>query len=846
MGGPSAAARRLLAQGTPLPDQADEISGVGTWVWDSTSGRAAWSRQVHRIFGTDPGGPPATFETFLTLVHDDDRDALQAAARYAVLVGRPHRVDFRIVRPDGEIREVHSNVASQLAEDGTLLRVVGSVGDVTAARRTARELERTRDLFAGVLDAATEQSIIVTDADGVITVFNHGAESMLGYRAADVIGRMAALSLHDAAEIDARAAELGIEPGFAAVVGTAAHGEPETREWTYRTKTGGELRVMVSVSSIMATSGGGFIHDGFIQVGTNRTAQHAAERALLATEALFEGVFRHAPTGILLADVSAGHLGEILRVNPAMTSITGYSHDQLRRMNVTDLTHPDHLDAHRDRFRRWATGDNPTTEAERRWVHADGRDLWVQFNVNLVTTREGRCLVGLVEDITGRKQAEERLGHLALHDPLTGLPNRALLLDRLEHALESTTRFNARVAALYLDLDGFKRVNDNAGHLVGDEILVMVANRLRDHVRPGDTVARLGGDEFVVVCADLTNTADVHAVADRLLAAIAEPYLHGGEMYYLTTSIGVALATGGTTAKNLLHDADDAMYVAKAAGKNRIYRSDAQDAVVRQRTVRAVRQAQVEGELQLALQRNELLMYGHPVHSLVSGRIAGVEMVLHWEHPIRGLVGPSEFLDVAESSPLMRRIGQRVLAESCRMAATWPATATGFPPMVLVNVSGRELESGSLRADVLAALDSSQLSASRLVLEVAETYAPLMAGPLLDDLNDLRGRGVRLAIDDVGTGYSSLTRLTELPADILKIDHSFVGRIGRDVACDAIVTAIVSIGRSLGLEVIAEGVETAAQVERLAGLGCALAQGFYFSRPEPGANILGLLSNELR
>jgi diguanylate cyclase (GGDEF)-like protein/PAS domain S-box-containing protein len=559
-----------------------------------------------------------------------------------------------------------------------------------------------------------------------------------------------------------------------------------------------------------------------------------------ASRALLQAIFDNAPSGILLADMAGAPAGRLVRVNRAMCRITGYNEQQLLGMSVSDLTHVEHLAAHRLRFQSLATGVDAPEEAERRWVHADGNDIWVQFNVSTMHVNGRSFLIGLVEDITTRKAAEERLNHLALHDALTQLPNRLLLLDRLGHALSASVRSGRPVAVLYLDLDGFKTINDMSGHLVGDELLVLVATRLRSSLRPGDTVARIGGDEFVMVCPEVDDDGHARAVADRLLAVLREPYTQSGQTYHLTASMGVAVSRHGSTAPALLREADDAMYAAKDEGKNRLHRSDVNGATMT-RTARAVRHRTIETELGTALQRDELVMYGQPVFSLPRGHVMAVETLIRWQHPTRGLLAPGEFLDVAETSPLMNDIGRRVLRESCRMATGWRAEMGHPPPDVYVNISGRQLESGTLRTDVLDALESSGLSGRRLVLELTETFTPLIGGSLREDLDDLRLRGVRLAIDDVGTGYSSLSRLTELPVDVLKIDRTFVAQIGQNLTCDAVIKAILNIGETLDLHIVAEGVETIIQARLLTEYGCDTAQGFLFCPPKPEEGLADIL-----
>ena len=545
---------------------------------------------------------------------------------------------------------------------------MGAESDASAEVELAAECDRARDVFAGVLDAATEQSIIGLDADGLITLFNSGAEQMLGYTAAEVIGLPIPPALHDWTEVQARADELGVEPSFRVVVGQALQGGAETRQWTNITRDGRRLTVQVSATALRNPDGQII---GYIKIGTDVTARVRAEQALRSTEARFEAVFDYVPIGMLLAETGGVDGGRMRRVNDALCRITGHAQEQLVGMRVHDLVHPAHQDLQRAAFDSLAQGAEPVVAVERRWVHADGRDIWVQTSGCVITIDEKPFMVGMVEDITARKDAEQRLTHLALHDALTGLPNRALLVDRIDHELAATRRTHNHVAVFFIDLDGFKGVNDTAGHPAGDEVLQMVARRLRNYVRPGDTVARLGGDEFVVVCPDFQNDDQTDALARRLLSVLAEPFLRGDSTHHLTASIGIAVSTSQRDGEKLLRTADDAMYTAKESGKNQAVRHRP-GAELLTRAARAARQISIESELLSALDNDELIMHGQPIFALPRRNIIAVETLIRWNHPTRGLLAPAHFLDVAENSPLMHRIGRRVLHESCRIGADLP------------------------------------------------------------------------------------------------------------------------------------------------------------------------------
>jgi diguanylate cyclase (GGDEF)-like protein len=435
---------------------------------------------------------------------------------------------------------------------------------------------------------------------------------------------------------------------------------------------------------------------------------------------------------------------------------------------------------------------------------------------------------------TARHGAETRLAHQALHDPLTGLPNRALFLDRVELARDRSKRNQYAFALLFLDLDRFKVINDSLGHQAGDELLIEVARRLSACARSGDTVARFGGDEFAVLCDQLASEADVLAVAERITGALRQPVTILGESVVVTASIGVAIGDAHSTAGGMLRDADAAMYRAKEAGRDRV---EVFDDLMR---ARAIRRLTTEQDLRAAISRGELLMHYQPTVELRSRKLVGHEALLRWAHPARGLLGPDQFLDVAEESGLITRIGEfvidRVLADMSD-AAGHPSLRCG---KVAVNVSLRQLADVDLAALVANALETYGIDAGRLCLEVTEHALARDPDRTAAALADLTALGVDIAVDDFGTGYSSLTHLRRFHVDVLKIDRSFVEGLGSDADDTAIVRAVIGLGHALGLLVVAEGVEREDQVDALLAAGCDHAQGRYFGAPAPLPPAMGV------
>ncbi len=811
----------------------EELSGVGSLYWIVDADSMWWSEEAASLFRRGPDGPPPSRDQLLELVHADDRDRVRQALQDAVDAVRQYDMEFRLVL-GGEVREVRCRGRVEVDLDGPA--VTGSIQDITASRAASRALQESRDRFAGVLDAAVDQCIMASDAQGRITVFNAGAERMLGWTAPEVMGRTAE-QFHDPTEIAERAAALGVAPGWPVIVGAAAAGGAETRDWIYLTRDGRRLHAMVTVNAQFSPDGEVL---GYISVGTDISDRIQAEQEIQESEARFRDTFEFAPNGMMLISCDKADVGSFLKVNPALAQLTGYPAERLLTMYVQDLTHPDHRAEVDRRAQGVREGHFVPNVAERHWVHADGHDLWVQLAVSPMRV-DDTYVVAQVEDITERKKSEARLTHQALHDWLTGLPNRLLLMDRIEHALAAAGRSGRLVGLLYIDLDGFKEVNDTGGHAAGDHTLIHIADRIRHVVRPGDTVARLGGDEFVVVCSELDDPAVAVHIANRVLATIKVPHQYLGRAYTLGASIGVAMSRNGSRPDEMLREADAAMYEGKVAGKGRVRVGGVHPSDPARAGSRAEVQARLGAELRNAVDRGELVLWGQTIHDLRDGRIVAVEQLLRWNHPERGVLAPIDFLDAADSADLMVAVGRRVLLESCALAADWVDELGAAAPAVHVNIAARQLDSGRLLGDVLEALRIHRLPPDRLVLELAETHLPMLGDQMRSDLAALRTRGVRLALDDLGAGHASLGDVIGFPADLLKIDVDSVGRMDTDPVARATVAGIVAIGRSLGSPVIAEGVESTAQSAALIAAGCGLAQGFLLGRPMPAAAVRAVL-----
>jgi diguanylate cyclase (GGDEF)-like protein/PAS domain S-box-containing protein len=460
------------------------------------------------------------------------------------------------------------------------------------------------------------------------------------------------------------------------------------------------------------------------------------------------------------------------------------------------------------------------------WRGADRRTIFEISTSRFRTGANAPSVVLTIHDVTERMALEEELRHQAFHDSLTGLANGALFMDRLAHSIARGERRRRPVAVLFLDLDDFKTVNDRLGHGVGDELLVAVGERLIGCLRPVDTVARMGRDEFAVLLDEPPDAAVPLRVAERIVETLAAPFELAGQELFVHASIGVAVATShGQTAEEVLHQADFAMHGAKTRGKNRVEVVDAATHAA------AHDRLALKLDLDRALQRGEFFLLYQPVMDLRTSTIIGVEALLRWNHPERGIVSPTEFIPLAEETGLIVPLGRWVLEQACRQARGWDGEAGARPLTMAVNVSGRQVVGGSVVADVARALEAADLEPSRLTLEITESVLMQDAEASMTTLVELKKLGVRLAIDDFGTGYSSLTYLRRFPIDVLKIDRSFVETITHGPEQSAVVRSMLKLGETLHLETIAEGIEHPEQLASLRSLKVPLGQGFYFARP---------------
>lgn len=692
--------------------------------------------------------------------------------------------------------------------------VWGLGGSLRLQQHAMQALARERAMFEQLFESAPE-AIVLLENDGRIRHTNGEFTRLFGYTAAEAAGRA----------LDELVAPEGRLEEATDATATVAEGGRVAFESVRRRKDGSLVDVSVLGTPIHVDGGQVAVYGIYRDI----TGRKRGEAALRESERRYALAARGANDGLWDWDLvqNTVYFSERWRQMLGLPDheVMSRPDDWFRRV------HQDDRDRVQAELRAHVERVTPQFESEYRVQHADGDWRWVLCRGVAARDAAGRAvrLAGSQTDISARKRAEQQLLHDAFHDGLTGLPNRALFLSLLERSIgRHRRRAEYLFAVLFLDIDRFKNVNDSLGHMVGDQLLVAVARRIGQCIRPGDTVARLGGDEFTILLEDIPDADDAIRVAERIQADLAEAFQLGEHEVFTTASIGIALSGRAVRSpEEVLRDADTAMYRAKTDGKarHRVFDEAMHES--------AVSLLQIETDLRRALERNELRLVYQPIVRLDDDALAGFEALLRWDHPERGLITPDDFIRLAEETGLILPIGQWVLWEACRQMQAWNRGRNGAPPLtVSVNLSPRQFAQAELVEMVADALAVTGLPSHCLKLEITESSLMQEAEASIRLLNDLKQLGVQVQVDDFGTGYSSLSYLHRFQIDALKIDRTFVARLGGARGPDhELVRTIVTLARNLGIEVVAEGVEARSQRAYLADLGCDFAQGFLFGRP---------------
>jgi len=668
-----------------------------------------------------------------------------------------------------------------------------------------------------LLRHSSDAAIVVHPQRGVVYA-SPAVAQVLGVEPETFVGRMAADWIHpDDVEAMVRHRAIASVTGHAGPI--IIRGRYADHEWRYYEA---EWWVPASDAGV----------DGIILHLRDVSERETALAVAVRDEARLAALLREASEVVIVYHPDTNRPSY---VSPSVLRIMGFAPEDFVEMAATDLIHPDYYDRWRETVRRALMTPGGREELEVRGLHGDGTWRWIDITmVNRVDDPAVNGVIVHCHDFTERREAELELARRALHDDLTGLPNRTLLLDRLTTALGRAQRTGRPVALIYCDVDNFKHVNDTIGHRAGDDVIIEIAARLAREVRSGDTTARLHGDEFVVCVEDVDDHAAALHVATRIRDALARPFTAGGSELLITASLGVAFAVGSEDPDLVLEQADAAMYLAKSEGRDRIAVYD-QHARARELSQLALRQS-----LRRAIAQDELVVHYQAIYDLATGRVVGSEALVRWNHPERGLIGPSEFIPIAEESGAIVDLGIWVMRTALRQAREW-GYGTTRPMTMWVNVAARQLMRAEFAAEVTTAIADAGIPSSAVGIEITESTLIESQPELPARLAGIRRLGCSIAIDDFGTGYSSLLYLRRYAANTLKIDRSFVSGLGANRDDAAIVTALRDLARMLDLRIVAEGVETAAQLDALREMGCDSAAGFLLARPGPAADVEPLL-----
>ncbi|NBA94227.1 EAL domain-containing protein [Pseudomonas sp. R5(2019)] len=810
-------AEQALKDSQERLDLALDSAQLGTWDWHIPSGMLYGSARAAQLHGLEPVAFHEEFEAFFEGVPKDERSSTRQA--YRSLREGPagnYQITYRIQLENGASRFIESRARLYRDEKGQPLRMAGTLLDITEQVEREQRLISSEEKFASLFQASPDPICVTRQDSGQFIEINPAFTQTFGWNADELIGK-------NAEQLGFWADSAPRVQRFEQVIRDQALNNVAV---TVNHQNGQSLTCVISSRLIK-------VDDQPCSVTTLRdiTQQQRAEAALKASEEKFAKAFHSSPDAIIIGERDSGRY---LEVNDGFCRLTGFRAEDVIGHTAWQIglwADDKQLKTLLNDFRE----EGRVHPREMIGHNKRGDILTLEVSVEPITLNEAPCLLLTARDVSQLKNAQAQIRHLAYHDPLTNLPNRALLMDRLSQQIALLKRHNLRGALLFLDLDHFKHINDSLGHPVGDTVLKIITARLEASVRMEDTVARLGGDEFVVLLSGLEGsrsevTRRVRELADTLRSILADPMSLDGQRLQVTPSIGVALIPDhGSTPADLLKRADIALYRAKDSGRNttQMFHSTMQKA--------ASERLQMENDLRQALTRGELSLHFQPQVDARDDRIVGAEVLLRWRHPKLGYQPPALFIQVLEESGLILEVGSWILDEACGACAQ--LLHEGLIDIddfsLCVNISPRQFRQNDFIERVERSLKDYQLPCSLLKLEITEGIVIQNLEDTIDKMRSLRSLGVCFAMDDFGTGYSSLTYLKRLPVDALKIDQSFVRDAPQDPNDAEIVRAIVAMAHSLELSVIAEGVELYEQLEFLEGLGCHLYQGYLHSRPLP-------------
>jgi diguanylate cyclase (GGDEF)-like protein/PAS domain S-box-containing protein len=720
---------------------------------------------------------------------------------------------------DADNRMLHVDISLRYIEIEAEICVLLIARDISEEVRAQEALHESQNKFSRVFTHSPDGIVIIRQRDGIIVDINDAFVKSSGYRKSELLNR-------PVTELD-----IFVDDGSRAAARNllSREGSYTNLEVMFRTRSGSQIPSLVSATSIQLGN-----EACTLCIARDIRMQRLTEERLRESEIRFRGTFENAPIGILLADIN----GQIFEANLFAAELLDYRQEKLPGMRLADLVPGEDRVFLKETLERLIHGTESTSRSERRMIRQDGTEIWTNFHAVIQRGEDSDTAYVIVQiaDITETKNSQKRMERLAFYDTLTGLANRTLFHERLLHAIEHARRRNASAALMYLDLDQFKRVNDTLGHEAGDQLLKEVSQRLQDCVRKEDTVGRSGGDEFTILLYDITSPSDAGLVAEKILQRLREPINLSGQPLVVTTSIGITIIPADGNAPNeLMKNADLAMYRAKERGRNN-YQFYSEEM-----NTNASSRLRMEYEIRTALINNEFELFYQPKVRLTDQRIVGMECLIRWDHPTRGLIGPNEFIQVAEETGAIVDIGNWIIRSACE-AGRILSEINGTPIYTAVNISPRQFRDPNLVQTIQRALRQTKLNPNFLELEITETMLMHDIDVALVTLNRLAQLGLRFAIDDFGTGYSSLNYLKKFPINTVKVDRSFIMDIPEVQDDMEITAAVIAMAHRLQMEVVAEGVETAQQLHFLQGQACDYGQGYLFSRPVSFENFKKLLA----
>lgn len=843
-------------------EEAQRIAGLGHWSFDRVEQKGLWSEECFRIAGLPAFSLAPTYKELTKQVHRDDRVDLKDRIDAAVHDGKDFEIEFRLLVPAGETRWVRIIGQPVKDECGKVCRLHGTAMDVTRRKlvelrqsmehtvtRLLAESDSTVDVMPEIIQIICEtlgwvcgalwmldkqestlrrNAIWSVPRPEIEGFFRLSKDSMRLSLCTGLIGRTMQLGepvwIPDVT-LDAQfpraavASKAGLRAAFA-----------------FPIEAGGEILGIIELFARQAQEADQEMLRSAHFIGRHIgqfLQREQAEAALRESEAHFRALVEQASDSFYVHDFEGGFID----VNQRGCDCLGYSRSELLRMSLADIDVD--LSIKKLKMLQGPIATGTPIALESRYRRKNGTVFPVEIRIGPIEIDGNQHLLSLVRDVTERKELQDHIQHLAYHDSLTDLPNRAMFNRHLSHALIQARRYYKGLAVLFIDLDRFKNINDTLGHDAGDRLLQEMARRLTMSLRGGDLVARLGGDEFVVLLEEVTDLGHVNQVARQILTSLVKEYPLDEQLIHITASIGIStFPEDGRDEFSLMKHADVAMYRAKASGKNNFQFYSAQ------MDSHSAAQLALESSLRRALERDELVLHYQAKVDARNGRITGVEVLARWQHPELGLLHPEHFIPLAEETGLILPLTKWVLKQACTQSRIWQKQ--GLPALrIAVNLSARQFADENLLSDVESTLREVGMDPSLLELEITESMMMHDTDKTIQILTGLKAMGVRIAIDDFGIGYSSLSHLKQFPIDIIKIDRSFITDIPGDQADEAIADAIIAMGKSLKIVVVAEGVEVMEQLQFLRSRGCDEIQGYFFSRPISATDFAKLLRKNM-